>query len=182
MRSSGFGPGDGAALTELHGVTDRLFGGRLGSTPALDDETIAESKTSLGDSKFDEVIGELENLLLDSDFVDLQNRFFDRHYREFTDEEENKLVYMDIFKSYTDVIESFISVYIKKRLSWFSMPEFLEMLRSKQAEEMSGDVFDVLASIGDFTAFKELIMDYKHEKEGKTLDFSDLLSVRYIKS
>ncbi|KAJ3126009.1 hypothetical protein HK098_007947 [Nowakowskiella sp. JEL0407] len=45
------------------------------------------------------------------------------------------------------------------------MSDFLTSMRENK-EVMEGDVFDVLSTLGDFNAFKEMILSYKEEKEG----------------
>ena len=39
----------------------------------------------------------------DDDFQDLQDNFMEKYYNEFEDTEENKLIYMDIFKDYVSM-------------------------------------------------------------------------------
>ena len=38
--------------------------------------------------------------VLEDEFIDLQQEFMEKHYHNFDDVEENKLIYMDIFKLY----------------------------------------------------------------------------------
>ena len=40
----------------------------------------------------------------EDDFIDLQQQFMEKHYHHFEDVEENKLVYMDIFKQYVSSV------------------------------------------------------------------------------
>lgn len=54
------------------------------------------------------------------------------------------------------------------------MQEFMEMLSSRKAEDLQGDVFDLLDTLGDFAAFKDLMLSYK---SGPDMDLSSLLSV-----
>ena len=58
------------------------------------------SYKSLKDEKFDTIIGDLEDMLLDDEFLKLQNDFFMRHYARFDHTEENKLEYTPIFMEY----------------------------------------------------------------------------------
>ena len=88
---------------------------------------------------------------------------------------------MDIFQQYVASIEKFIDGKLKAQLPWFSMPEFLNMLKSR-GDQVDGEVFDMLASLGDFQLFKELILDYKDEKEGKGMDLTGLLQVKPSKT
>lgn len=77
------------------------------------------------DQAFDQIIGELEDVLMDERFIDLCRNFFEKYYNLFTRDDENKLVYTTIFKEYVQLIESFLDSRLKSRLSWFQMDEFL---------------------------------------------------------
>ncbi|KAJ3209586.1 ADP-ribosylation factor-like protein 2-binding protein [Dinochytrium kinnereticum] len=91
--------------------------------------------------------------IADDKFIDLQTKFLDKYCHNFTNDDENKLIYMDAFNQYT---------------------KLLERTRSDQAD---GDVFEMLTSLGDFNTFKELMLSYKNEKEGTNIDLSGLLAV-----
>ncbi|KAI8827024.1 the ARF-like 2 binding protein BART-domain-containing protein [Fimicolochytrium jonesii] len=156
---------------------------RVGSTRSLregdgeGEEVVAKSsKCSSADVQFDEVVGELEDMLMDPYFIELQETFMAENCDVFTDDEENKHVYTDLFHSYVKLIETFIEKRLKARLSWFSMSTFLMMMKS-QKEALDGDVFDVLSSLAEFTAFKELMLSYKNERQGTSMDLSGLLAV-----
>ncbi|KAI8805211.1 the ARF-like 2 binding protein BART-domain-containing protein [Cladochytrium replicatum] len=128
------------------------------------------------DERFDRVVGELEDLLLDESFLRLQRSLLAKYAPHFDDDEENKFVYMDYFKEYMSALDKFIDKRLKKKLSWFSMPKFIASVQSRQ-DQIDGDVFDVLMSLGDFTAFKETVLSFKQEQEGRSPDLSDLLAV-----
>jgi hypothetical protein len=57
------------------------------------------------------------------------------------------------------------------------MSEFLLLLKDRADQAQEGEVFELLASLGDFTLFKEMILDYKHSKEGNMVDLSGLLEI-----
>ncbi len=52
------------------------------------------------------------------------------------------------------------------------MSDFMEILSKKSPDELQGDVFDLLDSLGDFEAFKDLMLSYKND-----IDLSSLISV-----
>ncbi|KAL2918132.1 hypothetical protein HK105_202059 [Polyrhizophydium stewartii] len=148
----------------------------------LSEEDISfESPAGSDDAKFDAVVGELEDIIMDDAFVDMQNAFLAKHHKIFLDAEENKLEYMDVFKKYasakTTLIESYLSTRLSARLPWFSMPKFMAMIRERP-DQADGDVFDILHSLGDFSEFKELVLNFKREQEGRAIDLSGLLAVR----
>ena len=135
------------------------------------------SKPASKDFKFDSIIGEMENLLMDRQFIDLQQSFFSENCKYFSNDDENKLVYTDVFNKYVSLIESFIASKLVLKLEWFDMPEFLNMLKDQKMEELEGDVFDVLLSLGDFQCFKDTILAFKSELEGKSIDLDGILTV-----
>ena len=62
------------------------------------------------DNAFDEIVGALENILMDDEFLNLQNDFCESNCEVFQDDDENKLVYTDLFSSYTEMIEGYIVI------------------------------------------------------------------------
>lgn len=58
------------------------------------------------------------------------------------------------------------------------MPSFLVLLKSR-ADCLEGEVFEMLETLGDFGAFKEMILEYKRDKEGRGIDLSGLLEVKH---
>ncbi|XP_015920861.1 ADP-ribosylation factor-like protein 2-binding protein [Parasteatoda tepidariorum] len=120
---------------------------------------------------FDVIIGHIEDIIIDPEFVNLQNDFMNRHYEIFEECEENKLEYMDIFNSYTELIEKHIETSLLRRMPEFSMKDFLKDI-AKRHSELEGDVFDILVSFTDFISFKEMFLDYKAAKTGCTPDLS----------
>eukprot|EP00899_Mesostigma_viride_P017285 jgi/Mesvir1/25558/Mv01795-RA.1 len=112
------------------------------------------------DRKFDSIVGALEEIIMDPSFDQPQVELCRRHCHQFDEAEENKLVYMEIFKEYTFLVESAIEHRLTQKVPGFSMNEFLGMLKAK--EHLEGDVFDLLLTLSDFAAFKELMLSHKH--------------------
>ncbi|ORX79061.1 MGC84796 protein-like protein [Anaeromyces robustus] len=138
-------------------------------------EVTLETSYSSKDENFDSVIGAIEDIILDEEFTTLQEKFFKENCEVFEDTEENKLVYTEIFNNYTEKIEKYLEKKLKEKFSWFDMTEFLVMLNNRSEEDMFGDVFDILTSLGDFNSFKEMIIDYKKESHGEGFDLSGIL-------
>lgn len=139
------------------------------------EEVLADSKGG-NDVMFDCIVGYIEDIIIDDHFQTLQNSFLDRYFIEFDDSEENKLVYMDIFKAYNAVIERYIEEQLLQRIPSFVMSDFVSQLVARK-NELEGEVFEMLLTFSDFMAFKELILDYKHAKEGNAVDLSPGLTV-----
>ncbi|KAL6622247.1 ADP-ribosylation factor-like protein 2-binding protein-like protein [Neocallimastix sp. 'constans'] len=138
-------------------------------------EVTYETSYSSKDEKFDSIIGAIEDIILDEEFNNNQEKFFKENCEVFEDNEENKLIYTDIFNSYTEKIEKYLDTKLKQKFSWFDMTEFLTMLKERNEEDMFGDVFDILTSLGDFNSFKEMIIAYKKESHGEGFDLSGIL-------
>ncbi len=50
----------------------------------------------------------------------------------------------------------------------------------KRKEQVSEDVWDIIASITDFTEFKQVMLEQKQRKNGTTkIDLSDLLIIKH---
>ncbi|XP_077993526.1 ADP-ribosylation factor-like protein 2-binding protein isoform X2 [Glandiceps talaboti] len=135
------------------------------------EEELATSSSSISDTKFDITVGHIEDIIMDDEFQDLQTDFMDKYYEEFEDTEENKFIYTDIFKEYTELIEKYLEDQLTQRMEGFSMSEFTKQLVNRK-DELNGEIFEMLLTFSDFIAFKEMFIDYKEEKEGRTVDFS----------
>lgn len=133
------------------------------------------------DRSFDEIIGHIEDLLLEEDFQALQHKFLEKYWDVFESVEDNKLIYTDIFNEYNKVVEAYIVDYLKKIMPQFTVDTLLHQLNEKQTE-LDGEVFEVLSTITDFLAFKEMFLDYRAMKEGKVADLSCGISVTPLKS
>ncbi|CAM9814057.1 unnamed protein product, partial [Phaeothamnion confervicola] len=98
------------------------------------------------DRKFDEIVGVLEDTLMDENFVRMQQCFLNRWCAEFEDTDENKLMYTEIFGQWTEMIESFLDCRLKERIDGFDMAAFFEVLTERGSQDITGDVFDMLTS------------------------------------
>ncbi|XP_046468516.1 ADP-ribosylation factor-like protein 2-binding protein isoform X1 [Neodiprion pinetum] len=146
-----------------------------------DSEEVHEESKGVRDAGFDKIIGYIEDLLMESEFQELQQKFLENYWHIFGPEEENKLIYMEIFNQYNQEIENYIVKQLKKSVPNFSIHVLLDQLNERRPE-LDGEVFEVLATLTDFLSFKEMILDYKAVKEGKVEDFSAGISITSIKS
>ncbi|XP_065423018.1 ADP-ribosylation factor-like protein 2-binding protein isoform X1 [Chrysemys picta bellii] len=155
-----------------------LFGatGDAEMMETLEEENFGVSISSPSDAEFDAVVGYLEDIIMDDDFQLIQRSFMDKHYREFEDTEENKLIYTSIFNEYICLVEKYIEEKLLDRIPGFNMAAFTVSLQQHK-DEMAGDIFDMLLTFTDFLAFKEMFLDYRAEKEGRGLDLSSGLVV-----
>nr|CCA20017.1 conserved hypothetical protein [Albugo laibachii Nc14] len=132
---------------------------------STEDEIFSANVGSENDeiNKFDLIIGCLQDLLIDSQFVGLQQDFCLNHCEIFENKCENKLVYSQIFQQYTDLIERFIQCRLSEQIEGFSMNE-LTMQLERHEDEIPDDIVDVLLSFSDFEEFKSLMLSYKQNE------------------
>ncbi|XP_003385703.1 PREDICTED: ADP-ribosylation factor-like protein 2-binding protein [Amphimedon queenslandica] len=126
------------------------------------------------DGEFDIIIGHLQDIIIDEEFLALQHSFMDEHYHYFEDVEENKLIYTDIQKKYTELVEKHIETQLEMRIPHFDMTKFLQLLESKKSE-IPEEIFEILLSFTDFLTFKQMFLDYKADKEGLVPDLGGLI-------
>lgn len=130
----------------------------------VDDGSCLDAETN----KFDQIVGALEDIILDPAFEDEREVFCRNNCHHFEESDENKLEYTDIFQKYTELIETSIENKLRAAVAGFDMEEFLRLLDAHKDELMS-DVFDLLTSLGDFEAFKEVMLSYKREQQAGNL-------------
>lgn len=127
--------------------------------------------------EFNAIIGHIEDIIMEDSFLKLLTNFMEENYLEFDAKEENKLVYMDIFKKYTETIEKYIEEQLRRVVHNFDMSLFEKELmynfnmcynlsvqvfffRSRE-NELEGEIFEILSTFSDFLAFKSMFLDYK---------------------
>nr|XP_012151127.1 PREDICTED: ADP-ribosylation factor-like protein 2-binding protein isoform X2 [Megachile rotundata] len=126
----------------------------------ITDANIEQSSKNAEDKFFDEIIGHIEDILLEDEFYAIRNKFLDTYWEVFEPIEENKLIYTDIFDEYTKALESYIVNYLQKIIPHFNINTLLKYLNNRQ-KELDGEVFEVLSTFTDFVAFKEMFLDYR---------------------
>ncbi|KAL3660234.1 hypothetical protein V7S43_014765 [Phytophthora oleae] len=147
------------------------------------DDDVGDENTE--ETKFDEMIGVLQDILIDPEFVEMQSDFcrnncgmasswielllqllklsFGQCTEIFDNVSENKLIYMDIFQQYTDLIETFIERRLREKLEYCSMEELCIQIQEHE-DEIPLDVIDVLLSSSDFEEFKSLMLSFKQNE------------------
>ena len=135
------------------------------------EEDISVSKSSSQDTKFDEIVGHIEDIVVSDTFQSMNEDFLNKHYNQFEDTEENKLIYTPIFNEYVATVEKVIENELNERIKNFDMTAFMQELPCRK-DEISEEIFEMLLSFTDFVMFKELMLDHKAFKEGKGIDLS----------
>jgi ADP-ribosylation factor 2-binding protein len=123
-------------------------------------EEILVEVYSKKDQDFDLTVEALQDILLSDEFTTVHDGFLEQNYHHFEDTEENKHIYMDIYKAYTDTIERHIEDALMDRLPGFKMSDFLRSLELR-CDEVDETILDMLHSFNDFLTFKQTFIDYK---------------------
>lgn len=126
-----------------------------------DTEFTIEQATSAEDGAFDSTVGALEEIVISDEFQALLSDFCHENAHHFEDSEENKLIYTELFKKYSDLIEGQLEEKLKARIPGFDMGAFSEELERRGQEEVDSSVFDLLVTLGDFESFKQHMLETK---------------------
>ncbi len=137
-----------------------------GNSLQFGEDMCESTPASSEDTYFDNVVSVLQDILMDDAFTDLQSDWCLEHCDVFSEDDEMKLEYTPLFSEYTELIESFITERLTAEIEGFDMQAFGGLM-AERADEMIGDVFDMLMSFTEFEEFKDLMVSYKHQKEGK---------------
>ncbi|KAB0797290.1 hypothetical protein PPYR_08284 [Photinus pyralis] len=137
----------------------------------LIDIDISNECQNSSDQYFYNIIGCIEDILLDDRFVQLHSNFMEQYWIHFEEQDENKFIYSDIFRKYNETIEKYIEDQLMKQVDNFDMNRLEEELK-KRENELDGEIFEILSTFTNFLAFKEKFLDYKAMKEGKVMDLS----------
>jgi len=114
------------------------------------------------------------SLCSEDGFQDLQDKFLNEHCDEFENEEENKLIYTDIYNQYISTLEGYIANRMMELCPSFKMSALLELIQARP-EEVDLDLFETLTSLADFTMFKETMINYKSQRDCQFDNFPSLL-------
>ncbi|KAK9872913.1 hypothetical protein WA026_020266 [Henosepilachna vigintioctopunctata] len=129
------------------------------------------------DGYFAKVIGTIEDIIMEDDFSKLLTAFKEKYWNEFEDGEENKLIYTDIFREYLETIEKYIEERLRKIIDTFDMTDFENELKTRQ-NDLDGQIFEILETFSEFGSFKNMLLDYRNMKMGRSIDFSTDISVK----
>ena len=94
---------------------------------------------------------------MDPSFDKMQRDFCNRHCMKFDASEENKLIYMSIFKEYTNQKELFINHKLQDAIPGFSMDRFMGQLEQRK-DEIDETLMDLMLSLSEFESFKEMML------------------------
>ncbi|XP_066254997.1 ADP-ribosylation factor-like protein 2-binding protein [Euwallacea similis] len=144
------------------------------------DFDISHYCTESSERNFAQIVGCIENTIISEDFLEIQSKFLEQYYQEFVEDEENRLVYMDIFKKYLDSVEKHIEEQLTRHIPGFDIRKFENELEAK-SNELDGEIYEMLSTFWDFHTFKQMFLEYRKMKEGKGPDFSQGILVTKCK-
>ncbi|CAN0270256.1 unnamed protein product, partial [Laminaria digitata] len=116
------------------------------------------------DRRFDSIVGELEEAVMDPAFTTVQQAFVDEWCGEFDDTEENKLIYTDLFQQHTQLAEQHLEARLHQRIKGFHMEAFMKMVAERE-DEIVGDVVDILVALTDFQEFKDMMVAHRKGRD-----------------
>ena len=109
------------------------------------------------DDYFDQVVGCLQEIILDPEFDTMVKTFSNQNCMQFEATEENKLVYTTIFNQYTTTIEAHINNQLSEMIDGFNMERFISLLDTRK-DQIEEQIYDLLLSFSDFESFKEMML------------------------
>lgn len=120
-------------------------------------------KKSSDDTKpnLDEIVGFFETILVDESFLEVQNDFCTKHANIFSDEDENKLIYSELFSQYTLLLETFLENELKLKFNTMSISDIVGSLLNN-SDAVTDEVVEMLLSLVNFREFKSLMLSYKN--------------------
>lgn len=147
----------------------------------MEEDITVNKSSSKATIMFDQIVGHIEDIVVSDKFQTMNENFLNKHYKDFDDTEENKLIYTPIFNEYVATVEKVIEDELHERITNFDMVAFMQEMPCRK-DEISEEIFEMLLSFTDFVMFKELMLDHKAFKEGKTVDLSFGLTVTSLES
>lgn len=76
------------------------------------------------EKSFAEIVGCIENIIISEAFSAIQNQFLEKHYKEFVEDEENRLIYINIFQWYLATVEKYIEDQLIENIPGFDIRNF----------------------------------------------------------
>lgn len=117
------------------------------------------------DTRNQKIFDDICNLIATTEFIDAQLAFYKAHCGSFTDDEENKLEYMEIYKDFLGIIDTHIQYKlaadndIKETEQDAFFLHFKDNFKKYQAQ--NPDVVETLFTCIDFEKFKKMMVDCK---------------------
>ena len=101
----------------------------------------------------------IQDIIIEDEFAEIRETFFEKYSQVFEDKEENKLEYMDIYKEYVQIIEGYMVSRLNKLMGFDYQEIIKDILKYK--DSFNEEILELLSSFSDYSVFKEMILDYK---------------------
>jgi The ARF-like 2 binding protein BART len=172
------------------GVEPSLFSALDASNSNSDSDTShlsSSSRPSSPPSRFDSIVSALEECVMGGDAplqaeLEAWCRSNCIEFTHSTPSEGHPLNWMSLFTTYTTLIETRLDATLHAMNPPAELVE-VEELFTARADELAGDVFDVLFSLGDYDEFVSLMRSYNEQvsyeegKGGSAVGFAGLAPV-----
>ncbi|KAG5880782.1 hypothetical protein JTB14_015291 [Gonioctena quinquepunctata] len=130
-----------------------------------DEINLFNESSDASEKKFAEVIGYVEDILVDENFNVILEQFF----KNFSEEKDHD-VDLDLYDNYVATVKKHIEEQLEEKVKSFKMPDFEEEL-GKRESEIGTDIVAILSSFRSFQAFKQFVENYRETRE-KITDIS----------
>jgi len=138
----------------------------------MDDAGLEASGATSAGSALDAAVAALEEVVFSDSFTSAQETFCRAQCEVFEEREENRVEYMTIYEQWVLFLERQLHDALVACAPGGDVQAFLSDLGDRAREDPSvleSDVFDLLLSMTDFAAFKEMMLSYKR---GMAMDLS----------
>eukprot|EP01065_Artemidia_motanka_P048654 TRINITY_DN7882_c0_g2_i1.p1 TRINITY_DN7882_c0_g2~~TRINITY_DN7882_c0_g2_i1.p1 ORF type:complete len:179 (+),score=50.94 TRINITY_DN7882_c0_g2_i1:82-618(+) len=110
---------------------------------------------------FDAAVGALQDIVVSDEFMQSQTEFFARHCSEFGDGGEMSFRCTQIHENFVELMERTLMAELQRTVDGFSPELFLSELAERGDDAVDGPLWDLLCSLTDFVAFRELMLEHK---------------------
>lgn len=116
-----------------------------------------------------EIYMKLCDLVLDPEFNEGQQAFFEKNCKSFSDDEENKHIYKEIHEEYIKILEMAIDAQIKQSYSEDELEAFYDHFAQnfKEYLDINENAYEVMKASLDFPHFKEQMLKFMVEDQQK---------------
>lgn len=147
-------------MIEAHDFANVVEGQEIDG--AMSGEEVFAANEGKSSDPYDMILTELEVLMMDEALNERVDAFTTEHCGVFESGEENKLVYTTLFTEYTAMIEAYIEERLGASVKAFDMAGFCATLAQRaKTEDALPPALEMLHSMADFDAFKELMLSAK---------------------
>ena len=115
------------------------------------------------ESDKNKIFNQVCEIITSEEFSDGQMDFHVKNCQIFSEEEENKHSYMDVFEAYVKLVDTAIDANLKQLYKEAEIDEFYSTFKARYAEykEINYDAVEILKNAIDFENFKATMLRFK---------------------